>query len=148
MAFKFRLQSVLNHRLYLEDMARSEMVLCIQAKRDCEDRILWLREEMLRIRRDMTEKEKNGINASSFILTNDYVTVLRLQALREEAKLPMINARVEEARLKLVKAVQNRKVLETLCDRDRGEYNRAQLAAEQNLLDEVAVGAYVRGQSL
>ena len=147
MAFNFRLQSVLNHRLHLEEMAQAQLALRLQAQRDCENRIAWLREEMLRIRRNMLEQQASqGMNASSFVLNNEYVTILRLQALREESRLPMIMQQVEDARLALVKAMQNRKGLEVLYERDKGEYHKAQLTAEQNLLDEVAVGAYVRGK--
>jgi flagellar FliJ protein len=147
MAFKFRLQPVLNQRLHMEDKAKSELGLCLQEQKRCEERISWLREEMLRIRRHMLEAQaEQGMDASSFILNNEYVTLLRLQALREEAKLPMLMNQSEQARAALVKAMQNRKALELLLERDKKEYERALAALERNLLDEVAVGAYARGK--
>ena len=145
MAFKFRLQSVLNHRLHMEDMAKNELAVHVQARNQCEQRILWLREEMGRIRRDLAEREQKGMSASDFVLANEYVTVLRLQGLREQSRLPMLQGEEDQARAALLKAVQNRKALEVLLKRDKNDYNLAQLAQEQALLDEVAVGAYVRG---
>ncbi|MDR1397971.1 MAG: flagellar export protein FliJ [Desulfarculales bacterium] len=146
MAFKFRLQSVLNHRLHLEDKAKAELGLCLQAQKQCEERVIWLREEMLRIRRNMTAQEQAGMDASSFILNNEYVTLLRLQALREEARLPLLIAQSNQARSALVEAMQNRKALDLLMERDKKEYEKALAAMERNLLDEVAVGAYARGK--
>ncbi len=146
MAFKFRLQSVLNHRLHLEDMAKNELAIKVQARNQCEQRMSWLREEMGRIRRDLAEREQQGMSASDFILANEYVTVLRLQGLREQSRLPMLVSEEDVARAALLKAVKDRKALEILLKRDKEEYNLAQLAAEQALLDEVAVGAYVRGK--
>jgi flagellar FliJ protein len=148
MAFKFRLQPVLNHRLHLEDKAKAELGLCLQAQKQCEERIIWLREEMLRIRRNMTSREKTGMDASSFILNNEYVTLLRLQALREEARMPLLITQSNQARSALVAAMQNRKALELLMERDKKEYEKALAATERNLLDEVAVGAYARGKIL
>jgi flagellar FliJ protein len=148
MAFKFRLQPVLNHRLHLEDKAKAELGLCLQAQKQCEERIIWLREEMLRIRRNMTAREKTGMDANSFILNNEYVTLLRLQALREEARMPLLIAQSNQARSALVEAMQNRKALELLLERDKKEYEKALAAMERNLLDEVAVGAYARGKIL
>lgn len=145
MAFKFRLQSVLNHRLHLEDMAKNELGMRVQARNQCEQRILWLREEMGRIRFDLSEREQKGMSASDFVLANEYVTILRLQGLREQSRLPMLISEEDAARTALLKAVQNRRALEVLLERDKKEYNVAQLAAEQALLDEVSVGAYVRG---
>ena len=145
MAFRFRLQSVLNHRLHLEDLAKNELGIKVQARNQCEQRMLWLREEMGRIRRNLAEREQKGMSANDFILANEYVTVLRLQGQREQSRLPMLQGEEDGARAALLKAVQNRKALEVLMERDKGEYNHALLAAEQALLDEVAVSAYARG---
>jgi flagellar FliJ protein len=147
MAFKFRLQPVLNQRLYMEDKTKAELGLRLQEQNQCEARISWLREEMLRIRRRMlAAQEEQGMDASSFILNNEYVTLLRLQALREEARLPMLIGQANQARAALVKAMQNRKALELLMERDKKEYEKALAVMERNLLDEVAVGAYARGK--
>jgi flagellar FliJ protein len=149
MGFQFRLQPVLNQRLYMEDKAKAELGVHLQAQKQCEVRIDWLREEMLRIRRRMLEAQaEQGMDASSFILNNEYVTLLRLQALREEARLPMLMSQSEQARAVLVKAMQNRKALESLLERDKKEYERANAVRERNLLDEVAVGAYARRKIL
>ena len=144
MAFKFRLQSVLNHRLHLEDIAKTEMAAQVQARNKCQQRIDWLQEEMKRYRQEMVEKEKRGMAAGEFIMANEYVTVLRLQIMREQSKIPLLDAQIEHARQKLVKAVQNRKAMEVLRSRDLEQYMQAQLKMEQNLLDEVAVGVFVR----
>ena len=70
--------------------------------------------------------------------------MLRLQLLREQNRLPILQAQAEEARLKLVEAAQNRKVLESLRQTHQADYDREQLLQEQRLLDEVAVGSFAR----
>jgi flagellar FliJ protein len=85
--------------------------------------------------------------APQFQLANEYATVLRLQALREQARLPMLRAAVEAARAKLIEAQRDRKVLEALRDRHRLRWEREQLKAEQKMIDEAAVSAYIRRRS-
>lgn len=144
MAFRFRLQSVLEHRAHLEDMALNRLAVRLKAQADCEKQIAWLGTEMRRARQELHEREREGMPAREFILANEYVTVLRLQSLREQARLPELKALTEKARAELVEATRARKVLEALRDRHRQEYERQERLAEQRLLDEVAVGAYVR----
>ena len=144
MAFVFRLQTVLEHRLHLEDLALNEFARRQRAQQECQRHIAWLGEELKRARLELAQREQEGMPAKDYILANEYVTVLRLQVMREQARLPMLEAASEQARLRLVEATRDRKVLETLRARHKAEYDREQLVAEQRLLDEVAVGAYTR----
>jgi flagellar FliJ protein len=144
MAFRFRLQTVLEHRTHLEDLAMQRFGVKLQAQAECERHIAWLQKEMRRARQELYDREQAGMPAKEYILANEYVTVLRLQVLREQARLPLLKAETEAARQELVEATRARKVLEALRDSHRAEYDREQLLAEQRLLDEVAVGAYVR----
>ncbi len=144
MAFSFRLQTVLDHRAHQEDLALNQFAVKLQAQAECERHISWLQKEMRRARQELYEREQRGMPAKDYILANEYVTVLRLQVMREQARLPVLKALTEQARQALVEATRGRKVLEALRDRHRREYDREQLLAEQRLLDEVAVGAYTR----
>ena len=146
MAFVFRLQTVLDHRRHLEDLALNELAKHQKAQQDCEAQIAWMHQELQRARQELTEKETKGIRAQDYILANEYVTVIRLQAMREQSRLPLLRLHTQEAREKLIEATRARKVLETLRDRHREQWEREQMALEQKLLDEVAVGRYVRRQ--
>jgi flagellar FliJ protein len=146
--FVFRLDPVLDHRRHLEDLALNELAMRLKAQQDCERQIAWMHEELNRARQDLAEKEIRGIRAQDYILANEYVTVIRLQAMREQARLPVLRLATEQARTKLVEATRARKVLETLKDRHRARWEREQLALEQKLLDEVAVGRFARRQAL
>lgn len=144
MAFSFRLQTVLDHRSHLEYLAFSRFAQLQKVQQQCELHIAWLGEEMVRARHELAEREQKGMPAKDFILANEYVTVLRLQLLREQSRLPVLMAQTEEARLKLVEATKKRKVLESLRETHRADYDREQLLQEQRLLDEVAVGSFAR----
>jgi flagellar protein FliJ len=144
MAFRSSLQTILDHRGHLEDLALQRFGVKLQAQAECERHVAWLQKEMRRAREELYDREQAGMPARDYILANEYVTVLRLQVMREQARLPILKAEAEAARQELVEATRARKVLEALRDQHRAEYDHEQLLAEQRLLDEVAVGAYVR----
>ncbi len=147
MAFKFRLQSVLDHRAHLEELALNEFALHIKAERECQDQIAWLESEHRRARAKITDMGVKGMSAPEFQLANEYSTVLRLQAMREQARLPRLQAETQEARLKLMEARKDRLVLDTLRKRHRRRYDYEQLLAEQRLIDEAAVSGFLRRQT-
>lgn len=144
MAFRFRLQAVLDHRQHLEDLAFNVFAQMQKVQQQCELHIAWLGDEMRRARLDLAEREQAGMPAKDFIMANEYVTVLRLQVMREQARLPVLKAQTEQARQKLVEATKKRKVLESLRATHRADYDREELMQEQRLLDEVAVGTFAR----
>ena len=147
MAFKFRLHSVLEHRRHLEELARHEFARRLGALRQSQNHLAWLDQEHFRVRAEFNQRQKKGIPTNDLVLVNEYLTVLRLQALRERARQNILTQEVDKARAKLVEATRARKVLDTLRERHLAAYQRAQLLAEQRLLDEVAVGAHRRRMS-
>lgn len=144
MAFKFRLQAVLEHREYLEDLARHEFASQLAKQQQCKVHIAWLEGEHARARAELQERELSGMQARDFVLANEYVTVLRLQAMREQARLPLLESNTNEARQKLVAAARERKTMEALKKKHRAAWEREQLLMEQRLLDEAAINAYYR----
>ena len=144
MAFRFRLQPVLDHRAHLEDLALQEFALRLNQKREAEEHIAWLEEELGRARGGMGQPGGAGVSAADFQLANEYATVLRLQALRARARLPELEAQAEKARRKLMLARKDRLVLDTLKERHRRRHQREELLAEQRVIDEAAVSAHLR----
>lgn len=147
MAFRFRLQSVLKHRTHLEDEAKARFARVLGAQSQAENQIAWLEEEHQKARAELRRKETKGMAANEFIMQNEYVTVLRLQSMREQSRLPLLRAETERFRQALVEATKERKVLDVLRHRYQTEYDRRQRLAEQRLLDEAAVGSYLRRQT-
>ena len=144
MAFKFKLQSVLDHRRHLEELAMNAFAETMRILHKTEEHIRWLEKEHSRARSKLHTPDGKGIAAKDYILANEYVTVLRLQSLRQQSTLPMLKHETELARQKLLEATRERKVLETLREKHLARYNKEQLAMEQKLLDEAATSGYSR----
>jgi flagellar FliJ protein len=148
MAFRFRLQSVLDHRRHLEDLALHGFAAKLGVQKECERHVAWLEQEHKRARQELNQREIKGMPANEFVLANEYTTVLRLQSLREQARLPMLKAETEKARKKLLSATRNRKALQSLRKRHLARYQREELQIEGRILDEAAVGSFVRRERL
>lgn len=144
MAFRFRLQSVLDHRQHLEDEAMQGFAQKLQVQQECERHIDWLEQEHRRSRVSLQPKEVSGMPAPEFQMVNEYSTVLRLQVLREQSRLPMLQAETEVFRLKFIEARRERKVLDILKEKHHQRYQKKELLAEQKIIDEAAVSAYRR----
>ena len=116
----------------------------VQKQNQITDQIAFLEKEHARAQREMQNSPAGGMQAKDYILANEYATVLRLQSLREQSKLPVLEIEVEVARQKLLEATRNRKVLEKLRETDLDRYNKDINKFEQKILDEAAVGAFAR----
>ncbi|MCB2188217.1 MAG: flagellar export protein FliJ [Deltaproteobacteria bacterium] len=147
MAFKFRLESVLDHRRHLEDVAQAQFLVELKVERECEAHIAWLDQEVRRARLQLTSREKDGISGREYAQAGDYILVLRLHARRERDRLMRLKLRTDRARKKLMEATRERKVLDILKSKHHQEYLRQERLAEQKFLDEVAVQGFVRRQS-
>ncbi len=146
MAFRFRLQAVLDHRAYLAEAALAEYARRLNAQRQCQQQADWLEAEARQAFKGLRQRERRGMPAADFILANEYLTVLRLQATRQRARLPVLASAAEAARQKLVEATRDRKVLEILRERHHAAWLEADRRLETKLIDEAAVGAFVRRQ--
>lgn len=144
MAFRFRLQSVLDHRSHLEDLALHAFAAKLGSQNECERHVAWLEKEHRRARQEINHLEVKGMPAREFVLANEYTTVLRLQSMREQARLPMLEADTEKARQKFLIATRDRKALDNLRKRHLKRFDMEQIKAEGRLLDEAAVGAFLR----
>ncbi len=147
MPFRFRLQSVLEHRAHLEEEALHHFARRLKAQKECERHIAWLEAEALRARQELQEVQVEGMPASEFQMLNEYATVLRLQALRERARLPMLAAQTDAARARLMEARRDRMVLDTLRQRHLARWQRRELKREQAQIDEAAIGRHLRRES-
>ncbi len=147
MAFRFRLQSVLEHRRHKEELAQAELAKRMKAEHDCLKQLEWISEEVTTRREQLAQRSAKGMPAHEYALAGDYATTLRIQQMRQASRLGLLNAETELARGKLVIATRDRKALDVLRERHLREYLDNERRLEQIALDEVAVRNYSRKNS-
>lgn len=142
--FRYRLQNILNIKLKMEDQARQEfssariqldeeeekLAELIARKQTYEEEARKLREGTLKVR-DI-EENKNAI-----LTLESYVSAQRVQVDKAARKL-------EQARIRMTEAMQERKTQETLREKAFEEFLREENRAESKAIDELT--SYTYGQ--
>jgi len=135
--FDFRLNTVLKHREIIEEQAavkhagardeyrRNREYLC-----DAKNRLAGVVEEV------QTLNPFDMFNRTAFC---DYMTD---EIKKRETALNRSERKLEKCRTNLVKAMQDRSVLEKLREKELNIYKQAVSAAEQKETDEIAVSMY------
>jgi len=144
--FIFRLETVLQVKLRKED----------EEKKKLADLIAWQREEE-RILAEMVYREQNTrASLKEKQATGQWIEVDELKRIAnflkkiakdiemQKEKLQEIERRIEEQRLALLQAVQERKTLEMLKEQQHEEWRAEVEAEEAKFLDELATLKYAR----
>lgn len=142
--FKFNLSAVLRYRELMEDGKRREFA---EANRLVEEERM-RREDLQRERGEMQDEiVKSFQDRAPFqSIVSSYNMIGRLEQADVESRKRslLLEAELEKRRQALVRARQETRMMETLKDRRREEFNREQDRIEQTLLDELSVQAKAR----
>lgn len=137
--FHFNLEVVLRYRQIQEDEAKR---VYLDLKRQIEQE---------RVKQEEMDAERGSIqdeivqafadHAPIQSITVSYHMIGRLDNAMAESRRrqQQLETMAEQKRLAMIEATQKRKVMETLKDRRREEYNHEQDMIEQALLDEMAI---------
>jgi len=136
--FTFNLQSVLDHRLLLEEREQEKLLKIHQEIVLAEAGRQQLRNENHELRLQMAQPEPGEVHVDKILhltryvgkLENDLAALTRTIAQLEQQKRSQSDV--------LLEARRNREVLETLKEKSLAKYERGASAMEQKLLDELA----------
>lgn len=140
--YKFRLQSVLRLREYKESQCKEELGRCVQRLYQAEK----LRDEIEeRIRRLNEELRELTLRGKELYLVEFYNNFLLYQRVLLERQIQMVAERKKElayARMRLVEAMKDRKILNKLDEKLYQRYLFDMDKAEQAQMDELALTRY------
>ena len=143
--FKFRLQTLLDQRKAKEDRILGELGK-LRGEEAAEERVLASLRDRLKSACASLERElaQSG-GAEEINRWDEYAKATRDDIRVQELTLIAVRERVEAKRQELIKAMQERQVLESLRDKQEREYLLSIARAEQNELDDMASLRYARG---
>jgi flagellar FliJ protein len=139
MAFKFKLESVLNYRQILEDQAQQALAESQQERLRLERQSIQLKERLLAVDRELKKRQLQGIGIAELTLYEDQIEHCQRQVKQLEELLVRIRKRIEDQRQELLQASMERQVMEKLKEKMHAEYLRAEARAETSLLDEISL---------
>lgn len=138
--FRFRLQTVLNHRAILEERAGQVFAALQQQLTACDMRIARLKKEYA----DAVADRQAHFDPIDIHYREKYLDGLLSLREQEERQREGIQARLSDAREALVAAKQEREAIERIRDREYDAYLAEVHHVEQERLDEMATMQHIR----
>lgn len=144
MSFKFKLESLLSHRQFVEDVLGKELAL-IEKRLFQEKQIeKHLREKQACFAEELKKKLQESTPVSENRLYVTYIACLSEQIGRQRQKVQMAETERREKKVALLKAVKKKKILERLKETHADQHHRFYLKKEQEATDEIGIQQYNR----
>lgn len=143
--FRFKLQTVLDQRQAKEDQRLAELGELRQEEAREMERLVELHQRLQDAFASIELALQQNASPEDIARRQDYAEVTVEDIKLQELIIEGVRNRVEVKRVELVDAMKDRKVLETLRDKQEHEYIAAFEKAEQDMLDEMASVRYARG---
>jgi flagellar protein FliJ len=145
--FKFKLQSVLEYRMNIEEKILNEFSdvnrLLNQQKAILKALII----ERESLMNDLRNMQSSRMRADDIATLVAYVENVRLKEKEQKNIIHQAKEVVEKKRKELIEAVKNKKVMENLRDKQAEEYQNNLSALEQKNSDEMSVLKFSRRES-
>ena len=141
--YRFRLDPLLNHRRYQEEVLQKE--LADKKKRlQTEQHILRdLRDKKRQTLQQLETRQKQGRPASELKLYVDFIDHLKVELEAQLERVRKAQLQFDTTRHALMAAMKKRKALEKLKEKGRKAYEQTRLKKERALLDDVAGHQYI-----
>ncbi len=135
--FGFRLESVRNLKVQMEDNAKNHLALAsreLEKQKEFLNGLKTTRESSIS---ELNSKVDEGVSISQIRAYNNYFSFLKQKITEQKQNVNNAQNQVDIKRESLVKAVQERKILDKLREKKYGEFLKEQGKAEQQLIDEL-----------
>jgi flagellar FliJ protein len=142
--FKFKLESLLNHRKHLEDCLQKELAAAENALKKEQSELKQFRFCYNRCEAEFIQKKKKGLANGEVALHAEYLNRLSTTITSQKAKIKNSQRVRQHKRQELLRAMQARKTIDKLKEKQLGAYHQKSKKDEQNLLNETAISRFNR----
>ncbi len=139
MAFAFKLQSLLNWKKSLEELAQKELAAQFVELRKQEEEIEGLILKRIAYEQELKEKSVKGIPAGEYLAFQQYFEQSYQELIKREEKKRDLIREIEATRQKLLSLTKERKILDKLKEKRRKKYLYELERKEQSTNDERAI---------
>ena len=149
MKFRFRLESLLNHRGSLKDEAQRVWMEAQNRVNECLEEIQTMYNQVDESRQTIASSEKAGVSNQSavFVSNNEFLSgqKIRIERKRQEARELMSIA--EQKREEMVAAIQDHEVLKKLKEKKKQEFLKKKKTREAKEMDDLVTMRFTRSGS-
>ncbi|APG27319.1 flagellar export protein FliJ [Syntrophotalea acetylenivorans] len=139
MADNFKLQTVLNHRQRLENLAQQKLAESLRSETAMQHQVASQRATLNKMHQELTQRQQTGISVQDLQLFRLSINRHRknLQKLIEQAE--ELHREVKNNRQLLSEAAQEKKLLENLKEKKEAEQKHQDNRRESAILDDIAL---------
>ena len=136
--FVFRLQSLLNYKRHLEQVAKQAMARAVADVLACEKRIQSLQKDRISAADQLEALVEKGTGAGQFNRYRDFMTAVDQMIILEFRQKTELEKILDEKRDVLKQRTIDKKSLERLREKQALEHTHDMIREEQKVLDETA----------
>ena len=140
--FVFKLESFLKIKEKLEDSAKTEYGKAISKLEEEKELLTQLKKEKLDTIFRFKESLKYNINPFNIKNINEFIKIIDIKILNQEKTVQEAFEFSEEKRENLINAMKERKIFETLKEKEKEAYIKEILQKEQKIIDEIVSYKY------
>ncbi len=144
MSFKFRLEALRRYRNFQEDTLQKELAEA-QRNRDLEiDRLQSLLDKRSRTEDSLKREQQKSTSGSHMTLYDSYLKRLAAEIADQDKRIRQADAICDQKMQELLKAMQDRKTIDKLKEKDLQAYMDTLNQNEQKFLNEIAINQFTR----
>lgn len=144
MSFKFKLEALRQYRNFQEDLLQKELAHA-QRDRDQEiDRLQALLDKRSRAENDLKCQQEKSTNGPYMALYDAYIQRLTGEIADQRARVKQAEVLCQKKMQDLLEAMQNRKAIDKLKEKDLQAYREELSQTEQKFLNEIAINQFTR----
>ncbi len=146
MSFKFRLEALRQYRNFQEDALQKELAQT-QRDRDQEvDRLQSLLDKRSRTQESLQREQEKSTNGPHMALYDAYLNRLSGEISDQRVRVQPAETLCSHKMQELLEAMQNRKTIDKLKEKDLQAYMENLNQTEQKFLNEIAINKFARSQ--
>jgi flagellar export protein FliJ len=142
--YRFKLEALLNHRRYQEEVCQKELAQAQRVLADEKVKLDLKKSEKQENLEKLQTKKKENPTVSDIMLHMNYLTQLDKDIENQDLRVQNSTKLVDQKRHELISIMQKRKTLKKIKYKDWQTYQQKLIQDERKLMDEVASARYIR----
>lgn len=142
--FNFKLESLLNHRQFVEDVRQKAFAQTQKRVFEARQIVESIKGEQLSLARELKENMQTPQPASENALYASYLASLASRLDEQRQRVQEAEKERDEQKTSLLEAVKNRKMMERLKEIHMGQFEQFYLKKEQESSDEIGIQQHSR----
>ena len=142
--YKFNLESLLNHRKYIEETLQKKLAIFKKSLDDEKKKLRRYQKDKEKYWFQLQQKQKEGNTVSELSLYVDYINRLSKDIDTQRKKVLKAKEKFSQKRNDLIEAMKKRKILDKMKAKGLEQYHQEIRKKELGIMNEVAVNQYSR----